>query len=94
MIPLKGSILIVGEGDFSFAAALSKLNSYQGSASITATGYERRRVSCQQYEQADAHLQILQLDPNVRVRHKVDATQLSQIDFGSSSPKYWDSIAR
>jgi len=63
----------VGDGDFSFSAALARRGE---SAHITATSLDSRQKVCTTYRKAAANLTELHASESVRVRHGVDATQL------------------
>ena len=68
-------ILLVGEGDFSFA--LSLLATY-GCTSLVATSYDKKGAVISKYPQARGHLQALESEEGCRVIHGVDATKLGK----------------
>jgi hypothetical protein len=67
--PLEGSILVLGDGDFSFSVALAKDNKSRGRAHITATSLDSRKSVestygkgiCQRYAKIDALLSTTEL---------------------------------
>jgi|AntAceMinimDraft_12_1070368.scaffolds.fasta_scaffold62306_1 hypothetical protein len=66
-------VLVVGDGDFSFSAAVARLSK---SAHITATSLDSREKVCAKYLKAEANLDELQASAHVTLLHGVDATQL------------------
>ncbi|TPX35870.1 hypothetical protein SmJEL517_g01691 [Synchytrium microbalum] len=72
---LEDEILLVGEGNFSFANALALL--LQSGENITATCYDSEEILNQKYDDAKAHIESL-LSLQGTVMHGVDATQLSK----------------
>jgi len=65
--------LTVGDGDFSFSAAMLQ----KGIQSLYATSYATHAEVLAKYgDAAKANLQAMAADPGVTVRHGVDATDL------------------
>ncbi|KAJ3127721.1 hypothetical protein HK100_009586 [Physocladia obscura] len=77
------AILLVGEGDFSFAAALAKALDYSqtnssNSGSITATSFDSySEVSGKYSSEATARIAALKILKRVFVLHKLDATRMA-----------------
>lgn len=80
LVPLHAGswVLVLGDGDFSFSAALARLNSSQqaGCAHITASSLDSRAAVIVKYSGARANLDELARDAHVTVLHEVDATEL------------------
>lgn len=79
-IPLIGSILVLGDGDFSFSRALQELKfrgEGTGAAHITATSLDSKSEVENKYQKAAANLKALSFS-DVTVLHGVDATRLEQ----------------
>ncbi|KAK3238065.1 hypothetical protein CYMTET_51899 [Cymbomonas tetramitiformis] len=74
------AVLLLGEGNFSFAAALCKLRSYRG-AGILATSPQPPEQDCQR------HLELLRRC-GAEVRHDVDATALSTAILPSNDRRF------
>ncbi|KAJ3046180.1 hypothetical protein HDU99_009814, partial [Rhizoclosmatium hyalinum] len=76
-------ILLVGEGDFSFASALCRAlditpQSSKGDGRIIATSYDTiSDISTKYTTEAVDRIRLLQRLPNVSVIHKLDATEMS-----------------
>ncbi|KAL8824783.1 MAG: hypothetical protein Q9191_004821 [Dirinaria sp. TL-2023a] len=68
-------ILLVGEGDFSFARSL--LNTH-GCSSLVATCYDNHSVLLEKYPQARTYVDELEAEVDVQVVYNVDATKLSK----------------
>lgn len=66
-------ILLVGEGDFSFARSIVE---HHGCADVLATSFDARDELDRKYPQAAAHIAYLE-DEGQRVAHAVDATKLA-----------------
>jgi hypothetical protein len=76
-VPLRGNILVLGDGDFSFSKAIALQNVAQGGrACITATSLDSRADLLTKYGEAEDNLRTLERTPHVRVYHGVDATNL------------------
>jgi len=86
--PLRGRILVVGDGDFSFSKALAAANARRGEADITCSSLEPQEGVCAKYAGAAANLAALAADPFVVVAHGVDATRLEH----SCGDGTWDSV--
>lgn len=67
-------ILIVGDGDFSFALAFCQ--KYKCSRRLVATSYDSKSELLEKYTTARSNLAGLRNTLNVRVQHGVDATKL------------------
>jgi 25S rRNA (uracil2634-N3)-methyltransferase len=68
-------ILLVGEGDFSFARSLAIAH---GCSNVTATSYDAREVVCEKYPTFDEiEGELTSLTPPVPLFHSIDATKLS-----------------
>ncbi|MCJ1288456.1 hypothetical protein MMC26_007814 [Xylographa opegraphella] len=65
-------ILLIGEGDFSFAYSL---HTYHACTALTATTFETRNTLFAKYPQAAAHINTLELS-NQKVLFSIDATKL------------------
>lgn len=80
LVPLAAGsrLLVLGDGDFSFSAALARINSAQSarSARLTVTSLDSHATAVEKYVGAGANLDALALDTNVTVLHGVDATKL------------------
>eukprot|EP00854_Cymbomonas_tetramitiformis_P009416 gene9416-11154_t len=93
--PLTGRVLVLGDGDFSFSAALARLNAAPEPggggppARITATSLDSRGDVLGKYCGAEGNLESLGLDPNVEVWHGVDATQLSELGAQLQDEELW-----
>ncbi|XP_002523255.3 uncharacterized protein At4g26485 [Ricinus communis] len=68
-------ILLVGEGDFSFAACLAK--AFGSASNMVATSLDSKGELIIKYSRAEMHLKELQ-DLGCRIIHKVDASTMSQ----------------
>ena len=91
--PLRGQILVVGDGDFSFSAALARLNADRGSARITATSLDSEDYVTSTYDKARRNLDMLDADDSVVVMHGVDATNLNMVCVRHPHGQLtWDSI--
>ncbi|KAJ1451334.1 hypothetical protein M885DRAFT_499627 [Pelagophyceae sp. CCMP2097] len=86
--PLRGRILVVGDGDFSFSAALAAANARRGDADIACSSLEPQEGVCAKYAGATSNLAALAADPFVAVAHGVDATRLERSCGGGT----WDSV--
>ncbi|KAF2714987.1 hypothetical protein K504DRAFT_333012, partial [Pleomassaria siparia CBS 279.74] len=90
------NILLVGEGDFSFAHSLC---TEHGCANVTATSFdagEDVEIKYSQFEKIQSDL--LELTPPVPIHHSIDATKLSAYkslrhknEDGNEEP--WDTVA-
>ena len=67
-------LLLVGEGDFSFATSLISHNYIEGNKLI-ATGYDEKEESYQKYPSAQENISFLE-SHGIKVLHKIDATKL------------------
>ncbi|KAF1915591.1 hypothetical protein BDU57DRAFT_557698 [Ampelomyces quisqualis] len=68
-------ILLVGEGDFSFAHSLAV---HHGCANLTATSHDTRAAAHDKYPTfAATHAALTSLTPPVPLHHAIDATKLS-----------------
>ncbi|KAF2824016.1 hypothetical protein CC86DRAFT_62874 [Ophiobolus disseminans] len=68
-------VLLVGEGDFSFARSLVLTH---GCANVTATSYDSESEVRAKYPAFDSiHAQLTDLTPPVPIHHDIDATKLS-----------------
>lgn len=67
-------LLLVGEGDFSFALSLIS-NNYIGSDKLIATGYDEKEEAYQKYPNAQQNVTFLE-SHGIKVLHKIDATKL------------------
>ena len=86
--PLKGNILVVGDGDFAYSVALAEANERGGSATIIASYLDTKRVVERKYPRTKNHLNCLSADANVVVTHGLDATKPTEHFNGP----LWDSI--
>jgi hypothetical protein len=78
-VPLRGKILVLGDGDFSFSKAIALQTLAQGGkAHITATSLDSRANLLAKYGKAADNLRALRFMPHVRVHHGVDATNLEE----------------
>ncbi|KAL2915415.1 hypothetical protein HK105_205031 [Polyrhizophydium stewartii] len=68
------TVLLVGEGNFSFAASLAEKT--QGAMSLTATGFDPEEVVREKYPDSAEHLSVL-ADLGAEVLFGVDATNLA-----------------
>lgn len=68
------SLLLVGEGDFSFAVSLLKMN-YVDPSKLLATSFDSREDVLAKYPNAEENLNFLN-EEGVRVIHEIDATDL------------------
>jgi hypothetical protein len=74
---LRGRILVLGDGDFSFSKSIALQNLAQGGkARITATSLDSRANLLAKYGKAKDNLHALERTQHVRVYHGVDATNL------------------
>ncbi|KAL8787876.1 MAG: hypothetical protein Q9195_007569 [Heterodermia aff. obscurata] len=69
------SILLVGEGDFSFSHSLLTAH---GCTSLLATSYESRSSLVEKYPQAATFIADLEAEETVEVLYRVDATKLDK----------------
>eukprot|EP00227_Mantoniella_beaufortii_P018291 CAMPEP_0197577136 /NCGR_PEP_ID=MMETSP1326-20131121/1880_1 /TAXON_ID=1155430 /ORGANISM="Genus nov. species nov., Strain RCC2288" /LENGTH=517 /DNA_ID=CAMNT_0043140155 /DNA_START=56 /DNA_END=1609 /DNA_ORIENTATION=+ len=81
-VSVRGKILLLGEGDFTFAVTLARLNRKRGPvrgryAYIIATSLDGSSVVRAKYGRAVDNLEHLKEDSHVKVMHGVDATQLA-----------------
>ena len=79
-------ILLVGEGDFSFAASLV---SHHGCADVLATCYDAEADLLAKHPQAAEHIATLEAEDQ-RVLYGVDATKLAQKDIRKGAR--WDRV--
>ena len=95
-LPLRGNILIVGDGDFTFSAAVAKKNrSWGNNATITASSLDTKGIVSTRYAKGKKNLDRLNADDAVTVRHGIDATKigLSAAGLGGGRRRRrWDSI--
>ncbi|MCJ1248279.1 hypothetical protein MMC30_005496 [Trapelia coarctata] len=66
-------ILLIGEGDFSFALSLL---THHSCTNLTATTLETRNTLLQKHPQAATHISTLLTHPTIRVLYSLDATKL------------------
>jgi len=85
--PLHGSILIIGDGDFSFSVALAHKNQKLGNSFIVASSLDSRQTIVERYEKGERNIGALDKDPNVKVFHGLDASDLTPL-----GETQWDSI--
>ena len=85
---LTGNILVIGDGDFSYSVALASINQVQGDAQITASSVDTKNDIINKYSEGEKNLNILDLDPNVTLKYKLDVTTPESI----GSEPMWDSI--
>ena len=90
--PLHGSILVVGDGDFSFSHALARMNDQRGKAKITTTSLDSYSSVCEKYAKARENLDRLHKTSNVTVLHEIDATNLRETLRGDDNERKWTSI--
>ena len=95
-VPLRGEILVVGDGDFSYSAALARVNKKQGRAQITATSLDSMETVIEKYANAKCTLRALTGCSNVTVLHNIDASDLEPAArrkvWTDPSRRVWDSI--
>ena len=78
-------VLVLGDGDFSFSAALARSNArLSNQGIIIATSLDSQRETLAKYAKAKASLASLALHQNVTVLHNVDATALHHESTGLS----------
>lgn len=80
----ENTVLLVGEGDFSFAVSVVK-NNHILPSNLVATSYDRRDVATEKYTTATNNLEYLE-SRGVKVLFEIDATKLPQT-LGLSSKK-------
>jgi len=68
-------ILLVGEGDFSFAHSLLTAHNCN---SLVATSYDKASVVINKYTQATSHIRPLEAEEGCKVIYGVDATKLGR----------------
>ena len=73
--PLKGNVLVVGDGDFAYSVALARRNQTHGSARIFVSSLDLKCVVERKYPRAQDHLRRLSSYANVTVVHGLDATK-------------------
>jgi hypothetical protein len=86
--PLRGNILVVGDGDFSYSVALAKENQAQGDAKITASSLDTKDFIEETYSKGKENLEILNIDSNVQLKHELDVTE----NGSCGNERVWDSI--
>jgi hypothetical protein len=86
--PLRGNILVVGDGDFSYSVALAKENQAQGDAKITASSLDTKDFIEETYSKGKENLEILNLDSNVQLKHELDVTE----NGSCGNERVWDTI--
>ena len=86
--PLIGSILIFGEGDFSYSKSLASANELRGRAHITATSLDSAEYIAMTYDSGEANLADLKTKQNVTILHHIDAC----VPSSRLSGKTYDSI--
>ncbi|KAL3932929.1 MAG: hypothetical protein SGARI_003831, partial [Bacillariaceae sp.] len=69
--PLHGSILVVGDGDFSFSVAIARQNKIRGDAYITATSLDSADDVKNRYRKGKKNLKKLAADKNVELLHGI-----------------------
>lgn len=77
-------ILLVGEGDFSFAHSLLTEHSC---TSFVATSYDKQSALVSKYPQARGNLQVLEAAEGCKVIHGVDATKLGRSGIADGGGK-------
>ena len=82
-------ILLVGEGDFSFAAALL---AHHRCAHLTATTPDAAAALLDKHPQAAAHIRALRAAPGCRVVHGVDAGRMRRGKALGTNPAGWDTV--
>ncbi|OVF07695.1 putative 25S rRNA (Uracil2634-N3)-methyltransferase [Clavispora lusitaniae] len=92
-IPFESSstLLLVGEGDFSFAASIVR-NGYIDPSKLIATSYDTQEQLQEKYPNVEEHLTFLR-DEGVKIHHGVDATDLvSSLKLGTkkTQPKLFE----
>jgi hypothetical protein len=77
------SILVLGDGDFTFSRALSKtlnklrsINGVKGPLKLHLTSYDSEREVKEKYKNASECVELLKKGEGVTVKHGVDATNL------------------
>lgn len=80
----ENTVLLVGEGDFSFAVSVVK-NNHVLPTNLVATSYDRREIATEKYTTAANNLEYLE-SRGVKVLFEIDATKLPQT-LGLSSKK-------
>jgi hypothetical protein len=85
--PLRGDILVVGDGDFSFSVALAKQNRERGDAFIVTTSLDTDITVRARYAKGALNLETLEADDKAKVCHEIDATVISSL-----GDNQWDSI--
>lgn len=80
-------ILLIGDGDLSFALSLTRDH---GAADLLATTYDSEAELLEKYPQAAEHKREITDEYEQRVLHGVDATKLSQKEVGKG--RRWDRI--
>jgi len=89
--PLKGNILVVGDGDFAFSVSLAKQNAKRGTAFILASSLDTRATVVKRYNNGKLNLDFLADDPNVAVYHGLDASDLSPlVNTSVERPMLWE----
>lgn len=77
--PLHGSILVVGDGDFSFSAALAKQNRERGQAQIVTSSLDSKKTILHRYAKGEDSLESLSGDPSVSTFFRLNASNLSRL---------------
>ena len=72
-------ILLVGEGDFSFARSLLAIH---GCTSVLATTFDSSAIAREKYPQVASHIAALQAEKDCKVLYDVDATKLGKHSNG------------
>mmetsp|Transcript_11075 Transcript_11075/g.21915 ORF Transcript_11075/g.21915 Transcript_11075/m.21915 type:complete len:257 (+) Transcript_11075:152-922(+) len=87
--PLRGNILVVGDGDFAYSAACARANQSSGSnAKIIASSLDSKKEVVKKYSHAEENIDLLNHSSRVGVRHNFDAVHHGS--FGGN--RVWDSI--
>lgn len=92
LIPFEAAhrILLVGEGDFSFARSLVE---YHHCRSLCATSYDSDSAVLSKYPHAGAHIKVIKTS-GCQVEHGIDATKLDRVAGAGRNKKIrnqmWD----
>ena len=87
--PLRGNILLVGDGDFAYSVACARANQSNGSsARITATSFDSKKEVVGKYSHAKKNIDFLIHSSNVSVKHNINAIQPGSL----GGNRVWDSI--
>lgn len=76
--PLQGSIMVLGDGDFSFSASFARENEARGNASITATSLESPEFVEDTYSKGKENLAALKSFASATLLHEIDAPAIGK----------------